>query len=82
MRTDRRSRLEALTTLPRPRACEIHAVHGNLGVLYLNRGELYEAASEFEWARRLLPGHPDLVSISRSPFGPRRRRGGSGHGCG
>lgn len=33
--------------------------HNDLGVLYLGRGELYAAASEFEWARRLLPGHPD-----------------------
>ncbi len=33
--------------------------HNNLGVLYLGQGKLYEAASEFEWARRLLPGHPD-----------------------
>lgn len=33
--------------------------HNNLGVLHLSRGELYEAAHEFEWARKLLPGHPD-----------------------
>lgn len=33
--------------------------HNNLGVLFLERGKLYEAASEFEWARKLLPGHPD-----------------------
>ncbi len=33
--------------------------HNNLGVLYLERGELYEAASELEWARKLMPGHPD-----------------------
>ncbi len=33
--------------------------HNNLGVLHLKRGELYEAASEFEWARKLMPGHPD-----------------------
>ncbi len=33
--------------------------HNNLGVLYLNRGELYQAAEEFDWARRLMPGHPD-----------------------
>lgn len=33
--------------------------HNNLGVLYLARGRYYEAAGEFEWARRLLPGHPD-----------------------
>jgi len=33
--------------------------HNNLGVLMLNRGELYLAAEEFDWARRLMPGHPD-----------------------
>ena len=33
--------------------------HNNLGVLYLSQGKLYEAASEFQWASRLLPGHPD-----------------------
>jgi len=33
--------------------------HNNLGVLYLQQGKLYEAASEFEWARKLMPGHPD-----------------------
>jgi Tfp pilus assembly protein PilF len=33
--------------------------HNNLGVLYLTQGKLYEAASEFEWARKLMPGHPD-----------------------
>lgn len=33
--------------------------HNNLGVLHLNRGELYQAAEEFDWARRLMPGHPD-----------------------
>jgi tetratricopeptide (TPR) repeat protein len=33
--------------------------HNNLGTLYLEQGKLYEAASEFEWARKLLPGHPD-----------------------
>ena len=33
--------------------------HNNLGVLFLARGELYEAATEFEWARKLMPGHPD-----------------------
>jgi tetratricopeptide (TPR) repeat protein len=31
----------------------------NLGVLFLGRGELYEASVEFEWARKLMPGHPD-----------------------
>ncbi|MGD9789010.1 MAG: hypothetical protein AB7Q00_08020 [Phycisphaerales bacterium] len=33
--------------------------HNNLGVVHLTRGDLYEAASEFEWARKLMPGHPD-----------------------
>lgn len=33
--------------------------HNNLGVILLNRGQLYEAAEEFDWARRLMPGHPD-----------------------
>lgn len=33
--------------------------HNNLGVLYLGQGLLYEAANEFEWARKLMPGHPD-----------------------
>ena len=33
--------------------------HNNLGVLHLKAGRLYEAAEEFEWARKLMPGHPD-----------------------
>ncbi len=33
--------------------------HNNLGALYLSQRKLYEAAGEFEWARKLLPGHPD-----------------------
>jgi len=33
--------------------------HNNLGVLFLQQGKLYEAATEFEWARKLMPGHPD-----------------------
>ena len=33
--------------------------HNNLGVIHLERGELYDAANEFEWARKLMPGHPD-----------------------
>jgi len=33
--------------------------HNNLGVLLLSRGELYAAASELEFARKLMPGHPD-----------------------
>ena len=33
--------------------------HNNLGVLFLGQDKLYEAANEFEWARKLMPGHPD-----------------------
>ena len=33
--------------------------HNNLGVIYLKQGDLYAAATEFEWARKLMPGHPD-----------------------
>lgn len=33
--------------------------HNNLGILLMRRGDLYGAANEFEWARRLMPGHPD-----------------------
>lgn len=33
--------------------------HNNLGTLLLKQGQLYSAAAEFEWAKRLLPGHPD-----------------------
>ena len=33
--------------------------HNNLGVILLNRESWYEAAGEFEWARKLMPGHPD-----------------------
>ncbi len=33
--------------------------HNNIGVILLERGQLYEAAEEFDWARRLMPGHPD-----------------------
>lgn len=33
--------------------------HNNLGVLFLQRGMLFEAAAEFEWARTLMPEHPD-----------------------
>lgn len=33
--------------------------HNNLGVLYLSQEKLYDAAGEFEWARKLMPGHPD-----------------------
>jgi len=33
--------------------------HNNLGVVFLKQGKRYEAATEFEWARKLMPGHPD-----------------------
>jgi len=33
--------------------------HNDLGVLCLKQDQLYEAANEFEWARKLMPGHPD-----------------------
>jgi tetratricopeptide (TPR) repeat protein len=33
--------------------------HNNLGVVYLKQDRLYDAAGEFEWARKLMPGHPD-----------------------
>ena len=33
--------------------------HNHLGVLHLETGALYDAAHEFEWAARLMPGHPD-----------------------
>ena len=33
--------------------------HNNLGVVHLKSNRLYEAANEFEWARKLMPGHPD-----------------------
>lgn len=35
------------------------AAHNNLGVLLLGEGKLYDAAEEFEWARKLMPGHPE-----------------------
>ena len=33
--------------------------HNKLGVLMIESGRLYEAAEEFQWAARLMPGHPD-----------------------
>ena len=33
--------------------------HNDLGVLYLRQLKLYEAANEFELARKLMPGNPD-----------------------
>lgn len=49
--------------------------HNNLGVLHLKRGELYQAAEEFDWARRLMPGHPD----PRINLGIALERGGKVH---
>jgi len=33
--------------------------HNNLGVVFLAQDKLYEAANEFEWARKLLPDSAD-----------------------
>ncbi len=33
--------------------------HNNLGIVFLERGQFYEAANEFEWARKLMPSEPD-----------------------
>ncbi|HMN39728.1 MAG TPA: hypothetical protein PKE29_02715 [Phycisphaerales bacterium] len=33
--------------------------HNDLGVVCLKKGDLYAAASEFEWAKKLMPSHPD-----------------------
>ncbi|MFZ4573373.1 MAG: tetratricopeptide repeat protein [Phycisphaerales bacterium] len=33
--------------------------HNNLGATFLAQGRLYEAAAEFEQAKKLMPGHPD-----------------------
>jgi Tfp pilus assembly protein PilF len=33
--------------------------HNNLGVVFLKQDKLYEAAQEFEWAKKLMPGAPD-----------------------
>ena len=33
--------------------------HNNLGVILLRQDKLYDAAEEFEWARKLLPGNPE-----------------------
>lgn len=53
------SRAESL--LVRALAADLYngPAHNNLGTVYLRQGKLYEAAEEFEWARKLLPGHPD-----------------------
>ncbi len=53
--------VEAEELLRRALAADLYhgPAHNNLGVLYLEQGLLYEAANEFEWARKLMPGHPD-----------------------
>ena len=33
--------------------------HNNLAAIHLARGELFTAANEAEWAKKLMPGHPD-----------------------
>jgi Tfp pilus assembly protein PilF len=33
--------------------------HNDMGVLYLRQSRLYDAATEFELARKLMPGNPD-----------------------
>ena len=35
------------------------AAHNNLGVILLGENKLYDAAEEFEWARKLMPGYPE-----------------------
>jgi Flp pilus assembly protein TadD len=51
---------EAERVLRKALALDIYCgmAHNNLGTLLLERGELYEAANEFEWAKKLMPGHP------------------------
>src|SRR5690606_18960747 len=53
--------IEAESLLRRALTADLYhgPAHNNLGVLYLGQGLLYEAANEFEWARKLMPGHPD-----------------------
>ena len=50
------------------------AAHNNLGVLFLSQERFYDAASEFEWARKLMPGHPDprvnlAITLDRAGMG-------------
>ncbi len=47
--------------------------HNNLGVILLNRNDLYQAAAEFEWARKLMPGQDDprvnlAITLERAGF--------------
>ena len=71
----------AVTLLREALAADIFhgPAHNNLGVIFLERGELYEAAHEFEWARKLMPGHPDprinlALSWGRRPVATTTRR--------
>ena len=53
--------LRAETLLREALAADIFhgPAHNDLGVIFLERGELYEAAHEFAWAQKLMPGNPD-----------------------
>lgn len=47
--------------------------HNNLGVILLSRDDLYSAAAEFEWARKLMPGQDDprvnlAITLERAGF--------------
>jgi Flp pilus assembly protein TadD len=52
---------EAESLLRRALAHDLYfgPAHNNLGVVFLERGQIYEAANEFEWARKLMPSEPD-----------------------
>ena len=58
---DAENRAKAVKLLRQALTADLYhgPAHNNLGVLHLEAGRLYEAASEFEWARKLMPGHPD-----------------------
>jgi tetratricopeptide (TPR) repeat protein len=53
------ARAEALLRDALTRDLFFGPAHNNLGVVFLHQKKLYEAAHEFEWARKLLPGNPD-----------------------
>ncbi len=60
--SDRASRLNLAEKLLREAlAADLYhgPAHNNLGAVCLKQQKLYEAAGEFEWARKLMPGHPD-----------------------
>ncbi len=60
--TDREAQLSRAERLLREAlAADLYhgPAHNNLGAVYLKQQKLYEAAGEFEWARKLMPGHPD-----------------------